>query len=198
MKQFYQKGKPLARWQLRFTGIIVLLALAINASVNKSKNLGQGEFKHNSQQYYTVIKVVDGDTIDIDKADVISGKSFTRIRLRGIDTPETKHPTQPVGYFGPEAAEFTRKTVLNKQIRIVLLENQDNRDKYGRLLAYVYLNDGRMLNKELISQGLGYVYPFYSHPLKEEFIDLEKKAKKDKAGLWRNVKPEQLPDWMQN
>ncbi len=99
---------------------------------------------------FTVIYVVDGDTLDINIPD--GQYDHTRIRLWGVDTPETKVPNQHVGYFGPEASEFTTKASLGKKVEIYLDEKQ-TRDKYGRLLAYVQLEDGLFLNETLLSEG---------------------------------------------
>ncbi|MCX5638438.1 MAG: thermonuclease family protein, partial [Planctomycetota bacterium] len=104
---------------------------------------------------FTVVNVVDGDTIDIDIAD---GKyDHTRIRLWGIDTPETKNPQTGVMYFGPEASEFTKELALGKQVTVYLdkTRTRDNK-KYNRLLAYIKLPDGGFLNEVLLTEGFAY------------------------------------------
>ena len=93
-------------------------------------------------------RVVDGDNI------VLSNNE--RVRLIGVDTPETKHPQKPVEYFGKEATAFTNKMVGEKVFK--LRYDQQRRDKYGRLLANVYLPNGTFLNAEIIKQGYGYAY----------------------------------------
>ncbi|MDD5011972.1 MAG: thermonuclease family protein, partial [Phycisphaerae bacterium] len=112
--------------------------------------------KYNGKTF-TVVKVVDGDTIDInipdenykttspvrDKTSMISSdgrirqpvSNGTRIRLWGVDTPETKHPKLKVMHFGPEAAEFTEKMCLEKQVTVYLDKDNNTRCRYGRLLA---------------------------------------------------------------
>jgi len=87
-------------------------------------------------QYRTVKRVVDGDTFVLENGE--------RVRLIGVDTPETKHPQKPVGYYGKEASRFTRKMVQGKRVRLEF--NMANayigyKDKYGRTLAYVFLTD---------------------------------------------------------
>jgi micrococcal nuclease len=74
-------------------------------------------------------------------------------------------------------------------------ENTKPRDKYGRLLAYIKLADGKILNEELISTGFAYADTRFKHPHLERYIELEQTARKEKKGLWRNVKPDQMPKW---
>src|SRR4030042_1423656 len=147
--------------------------------------------KYNGKTF-TVVNVVDGDTIDIN---IPNGKyAHTRIRLWGVDTPETKAPKVGVMYFGPEAAEFTKELCLEKQIMVYLDEN-DTRDKYGRVLAYIKLPSGKFLNEELLSEGFAYADTRFEHSQFEKYIQLEKEAKKSKKGLWEKVTPEQMPKW---
>ena len=90
---------------------------------------------------FKVVHAVDGDTFDIGIPD--GQYTHTRLRLWGIDTPETKDPRRPgyVGFFGPEASQFTKDQTLHKNVRIELEPEKDSRDKYHRLLAWVYLPD---------------------------------------------------------
>ncbi len=83
-----------------------------------------------------VVRVIDGDTIQVC---CIGGKR-ERVRYIGMNTPETKHPVKGVEYYGKEAAEANRKLVADKTVRLGF--DVERRDKYGRLLAYVYLEDG--------------------------------------------------------
>lgn len=130
----------------------------------------------NNVQTFKCTRVVDGDTIIIGNGE--------RVRLIGVDTPETKRPNKPVEYYGKEASAFTKKMVEGKDVRLTY--DQQQRDEYGRLLAYVYLMDGTFLNAELIKQGYGNAYT--RHPFKyiDEFRQYEKEARKAKRGLWAN------------
>lgn len=144
---------------------------------------------------FTVVNVVDGDTVDIDVAD---GKyDHTRIRLWGIDTPETKSEKYGVMYFGPEAAEFARKLTLGKPVTIYLDENR-TRDKYDRLLAYIKLQDGRFLNEVLLTEGFAYADLRFKHNFYNKYKQLEASARGQKKGLWLGVTREQMPEWRQN
>ena len=83
------------------------------------------------QQAFSVVDVIDGDTLDIDQPD--GGSTFTRIRLLGIDTPETKHPQYGMMYYGPEATEYTEMLVEGAMVTVLMDTIGDHRDIYGRL-----------------------------------------------------------------
>jgi micrococcal nuclease len=144
---------------------------------------------------FTVINVIDGDTMDIDIPD--GQYEQTRIRLWGVDTPETKSEEFGVMYFGPEAAEFTKKLVLAKPVTVYLDDGNDTRGKYGRLLAYVQLADGGFLNEVLLKEGFAYADSRFRHSLYNKYKQLEAGARSLKKGLWKNVTQEKLPQWLQ-
>lgn len=125
-----------------------------------------------------VTNVVDGDTIDVQFE---NGKK-ERVRLVLVDTPETKHPTKPVQPFGPEASNFTKQLLTGKDVELEL--DVQERDKYGRILAYVYI-DGKMINKLLLKKGLARVavYPPNTRYV-DEFYAIQKQAQKQKLGIW--------------
>jgi micrococcal nuclease len=127
--------------------------------------------------YYDVVRVVDGDTIIIN----FNGKE-ERLRMIGIDTPETVHPTKPVEPFGPEASEYTKRRLEGKKAGVEL--DVQERDQYGRLLAYVWV-DGVMINNELLEEGLAVVS---TYPPNVKYVELfrqtEKKAKEEKKNIW--------------
>jgi micrococcal nuclease len=150
--------------------------------------------KYHGRQF-TVVKVVDGDTLDIDIPD--GNYSHTRIRLLGIDTPETKDPRTGPMYFGKEASDFATKLALGKQVTIFLDKDRKSRDKYHRLLAYIQLPDGTFLNEVLLSEGYAYAYLPFKHGLFNKYKQLESVARSRKIGLWANVTPEQMPKWRQ-
>ena len=126
-------------------------------------------------EIYKVKRVIDGDTLLL-----VNGE---RVRLIGVDTPETKHPQKPVQYFGKEAYLFTRQMIDGKEARFEF--EKQKRDRYGRLLAYVYLSDGTFLNAEIIKQGYGFAYTRFPFKYKEEFRRYEREARENRKGLWR-------------
>jgi len=125
-------------------------------------------------------RVADGDTIILD--------GYERVRLIGVDTPEISHPRKPVQFFAKKASEFTRKLVLNKKVRLEY--DQERKDKYGRTLAYVFLEDGTFLNAEIIKQGYGFAYTRYPFKYLEEFRKYEREARESGRGLWGEINKE--------
>ena len=153
------------------------------------------DFEKYHNKTFTVVKAVDGDTLDVNLPD---GKyKTTRIRLIGVDTPETKKANTPIMYFGPEASEFTRTHALGKQVVVLLDTVTKTRDRYNRLLGYIKLPDGIILNELLISEGYGYAYTPYKHSFSNKYKQLQSQAKSAKSGLWKNVTPYQMPEWLQ-
>jgi micrococcal nuclease len=165
----------------------------------KSASTAQLQTSADIQKYhakrFTVVKAVDGDTIDINVPDV--NFPHTRIRLWGVDTPETKDPRTGPMFFGKEASEFTAKVTLGKQVTIFLDNEKSSRDKYHRLLAYVQLPDGKFLNEELLNEGFAYADSRFKHRLYYKYKQLESLARKQKKGLWANVTPDLMPKWRQ-
>jgi len=178
-------------------GAVILLDQACISQRSKPASIeraGAYDFNRYHAKSFTVAKVVDGDTIDIDAPD--GDKEHTRIRLWGIDTPETKHPEVGVMYFGPEAAEFATELALGKQVTVYLEEHR-TRGKFGRLLAYVQLPDGRFLNEVLVSEGYAYADLRFQHSFYNKYKQLEAIAHSQKKGLWLKVTSDQLPEWLQ-
>ena len=143
---------------------------------------------------FKVVNVVDGDTLDIDIPD---GKyKTTRIRLLGVNTPETKNADEEITYSGLKATAFTKENTLGKNVVIIIDTVSGLRDRYGRLLAYVQLADGRILNEEIIKKGKGYADLRFRHGDFYKYAELQDKAIAGKTGLWKNVKRHQLPEWL--
>ncbi len=126
---------------------------------------------------YLVNRVVDGDTIKIDK--------IGTVRLIGIDTPETVDPRKEVQCFGIEASNKAKELLEGNEVILELDPSQGDVDKYGRILAYVYLENGEMFNKIMIKEGYAHEYT-YNTPYKYQakFKELEQKARELKLGLW--------------
>jgi len=193
----------------RRAGIVAVCLVALAALVwldrslswtSRSSYLPKANQLNNSDLYRYhgknahVVRVVDGDTIDIDIPD---GKyPHTRIRLWGIDTPETHTADGPM-YFGQQATMYTRKLALDKVVRVFLDHDNKTRDRYGRLLAYVQLPDGTYLNEVLLSEGYAYADLRFRHSLYNKYKRLEAAARAQQKGLWATVRRAQLPQWLQ-
>jgi len=125
-----------------------------------------------------VVNVVDGDTIDV----VLNGAEY-RVRYILVDTPETKHPTKGVQPFGPEASEANRQMVEGQTV--YLEKDVSETDRYDRLLRYVYLADGRMVNEELLRMGLAQVATFPPDvKYVDRFLAVQREAQAAGVGLW--------------
>lgn len=133
-----------------------------------------------------VTNIVDGDTFDVE----INGKE-ERVRLLLVDTPETKDPDKPVQPFGPEATEFAEKTLSGKEVKLEF--DGPERDKYDRLLVYLWIGD-KIFNQMLLEEGLARIAYVYDPPYKhyDAFVETEEKAKKEKKGVWS------IPEYVTN
>lgn len=139
-----------------------------------------GERSEPSGETVHVVEVVDGDTLKVDRG----GETVT-VRLIGVDTPETVHPSEPVQCFGAEASAHATDLAEGTRVRLEHDPSQGEVDAYGRELAYVVLDDDRMLNLLLIAEGYGLEYTYddpYRH--QQEFRGAQAAAEADEVGLW--------------
>ncbi|RCW50011.1 thermonuclease family protein [Paenibacillus prosopidis] len=135
-----------------------------------------------TNQWYSVSDIVDGDTFKIK-----TGDDEATIRLLYVDTPEIKKPNSPVEPFGPEASAYTEK-LLSESKEVRLTFDEEITDKYNRTLAIVELKDGRILNELLLEQGLAKVLIVEPNVKMENvYKQLEQQAKQAMKGLWSNA-----------
>ena len=170
----------------KVTSIIFFVLIAISVLFNqdfseKVVDLGIATTTPNTVgTYYKVTKVTDGDTIHIDR----DGEDVT-VRLLGINTPETVDPRRQVECFGKEASARMKEIVGGQIVRLEYDNSQSLRDAYDRLLAYVYLEDGQMVNRKMIAEGYAYEYTYLTpYHYQSEFRDLQRLAKSSGRGLW--------------
>lgn len=139
----------------------------------------------NTKETVKFVKCVDGDTAVFN----IDGEK-TKVRFLAIDTPETVHPNKEVEAYGKDASSYTCNKITNaKKIELEYDDKSTKLDKYGRILAWVWV-DNSLLQKELIEVGyakIKYVYGKYSYL--EELYEIENEAKKQKLGLWSDYTP---------
>ena len=129
---------------------------------------------------YKVLRVVDGDTIVIEK----DGKSES-VRMIGVDTPEINDSRTGVQCFAKEASEKTKSLVTGKNVRLEMDTSQGERDKYKRLLGYVFIENGTFLNLALIKGGYAHEYTYDgAYKYQKEFKAAQVEAKEAEAGLW--------------
>ena len=159
-------------WKWSIPGIVVVAILAALSNPADKGVTSPADFEY-------VQRVVDGDTLLLGTGE--------RVRLIGVDTPETKRPNTPVEYFGKEASAFTKRLAEGKRIRLEYDQanaHLGHKDRYGRTLAYVFLDDATLLNAEIIRQGYGHALVRYPFSRMEEFRRLEREAREQGRGLW--------------
>ena len=154
--------------------ILVAIGLSLLASC------GSGATTEN-KVLVRILTVIDGDTVDIE----IDGRT-ERARLIGVNTPETKHPTKPIECFGPEASAYMTQ-LLPKGTDVRIERDTEARDRYGRMLLYLYRNsDNLFINLDLISRGYGTpmsIEPNTFH--RNDFVHAAALAEASNVGLWK-------------
>lgn len=134
-----------------------------------------------------VHRVIDGDTVHV-RCD---GKK-EKLRLVGIDTPETKHPFKPVEYYGPEASAHAKKLMLpGSRVWLAYGRRPRNgsppRGRYRRILAYLFLPSGKMFNALMIRRGFAFAMRRYPHTYMQRFVKIETRAKRARRGMWQDM-----------
>ncbi|MBM7553232.1 thermonuclease family protein [Thalassobacillus pellis] len=144
---------------------------------NEENNNDPKAASENKTTNATVTRVVDGDTLEVS----MNGEKED-VRLLLIDTPETVHPDKPVEPFGKEASQFVKETLANEEVRIDI--GKEKRDKYGRLLAYVFI-DGETIQEKLLRKGLARTAYLYNDlTMLDEFHKVQAKAIEKGIGVW--------------
>lgn len=184
------RRRPLVSVALLLLVAVGLLARRTDVHVASGNDYGTYHGK-----VFEVVRVVDGDTIDLGFPD---GKQrYTRVRFWGVDTPEVAGSGRAPMHYGPEASAFTKAELEHRRVEVLLLERKF-RDKYGRLLAYLRLPDAETtFNERLVATGHAYADWRFDHPHKERFLAAERSARDSGAGLWRDVRQDQFPRWRQ-
>lgn len=167
---------------------VVVLALRFPAEAAKPKP-SLYDLRPNAVYQVSVRRVVDGDTIVVD----FPTGERERVRLIGIDTPETVHPKKPVEHYGKEASAFTKKELTGK--RVWLQMDVQVRDRYRRALGYVWLEKPggdeksvrrEMFNAKLILEGYGQVMTIQPNvKYTEMFVKFQREARESRKGLWK-------------
>ena len=171
IKKYYKEARKLSNNKIYGT-----ICMIVAASFYLYSN-----FINIDQSNVTLKKCVDGDT-----ARFIVNNEEEIVRFLAIDTPETSHPTIGKEPFGPQASNFTCDSLRNaSEITLEFDPDSDKKDKYDRLLAWVFV-DGKLLQEELVSEGLAevaYLYGDYKYTYKLE--DAQEIAKENKKNIWK-------------
>ena len=177
-RSFRSLRRPRRPWQ---AFLLIVLCLAVVLSRQFRPALFEHAAPHAIEPgVYHVARVVDGDTL-------VVSEPRERVRLIGADTPETVKPNHPVEPWGPQATEFTKAFLSGGEVRLEF--DAESRDKYGRILAYVWVGD-RMLNEELIRAGLARAEMQYRYSAanKARFRQAESEAQAARRGIWSGEK----------
>lgn len=176
----------------RVIAVLVLVVLAGCGGV--ATDLGTPSTTQTDIQGVTVTEVVDGDTVDV----AYPNGTVVRVRLLGIDTPEVHTENAPAEFegvpdtatgeyclreAGHDASDYVRSQLLDREVRLVFDGEADRRGSYGRLLAYIYLNDTNV-NYRLVAEGYARVYDS-EFTQSTRFYDAEREAQQSHRGVWR-------------
>jgi micrococcal nuclease len=150
------------------------------------------EHESKLKDIHLVIRVIDGDTFELDNKE--------RVRMLGIDTPEKYESSKldadvqrngmdkkTIQKLGELASIYTKRLIEGKKVTLIPESNYDDKDVYGRLLRYVYLEDGTFVNKNIVEEGYATAYRKYKISKLDEFITCENEAREKHTGLWGNV-----------
>lgn len=175
------------RQKRKLLSLLITIILAVGTAI--AQHYGWTDKVANGVQQvqpglYRVVEFSDGDTIKVD----MNGKTES-VRFIGVDTPETHDPRKAVQCFGLAAAIFTKNFIGTNNVRLESDPINTNRDRYNRLLRYVYLPDGRLVNAEIIKAGYGFAYTSFPFEKSEEFIAYQKTAREQGNGLWGDCEP---------
>lgn len=157
--------------------ILLSLILVMGMAVLSAFDKPQPVFLEANQT--RVINVIDGDTIEIESNNVKQ-----KVRLLGIDTPEKNHPSKPVECFANEATAYLKNLISSKQVTLEKDSSQTDKDRYGRLIRYVYVGN-QLINLKMINDGYAYEYTYQKPYLKQaDFKAAQTEAKSSSRGLW--------------
>lgn len=173
-------------------GLVVLALSAVLDRWGGFRYAGD-DWRRFDHKTFLVTHVADGDTLAVRPA---AGGPETRVRLLGVDAPELHSAADEhrPDYWARDARRYTASHAEGRRV-ILRLEQTQTRDKYGRLLAYVYVDEADNLNLDLVRDGQAYADRRYPHSMRSQFERAESEARKAGRGLWKDVKESQMPPW---
>jgi len=179
----WQRHQRRKAWSYVSLGVLGLCVAAWFGWSGGAGELSQDTWRRYHEQTFEVVRVVDGDTIDVDMPD--GNRVTTRIRLWGVNTPELARPevqrkAQP---FAEEAKAWATEVAEGQNVTLLLAKHR-LRDRHGRVLAYVILPDGSSLNERLLTEGLAVADSRWSHAELDAYEALEQQAREQGVGRW--------------
>lgn len=182
MKKQRRQNIAKLNWILGVLGLLLLInILWIAARRAELKKRGEVAPKESVlPENIIVSRVVDGDTIKVQ-----DGGEEKTVRLLGVNTPETVDPRKTVECYGRESSRWLKNMIEGKTVRLQADASQGDKDKYGRYLRYVWLEDNTLINAKIIEEGYGFEYT-YEIPYKywSEFRQYQNLAREEERGLW--------------
>jgi len=185
----------LIKLSVKILSTIVVLVLLIFFGVKYViPKLGEHEQKQivKGKEVLQVTRIVDGDTFELENKE--------KVRVLGIDSPEkyesgklnndaerSGQDKKTIQKLGELASEHAKKLIEGKKVTLIPEPNYEDKDVYGRILRYVYLEDGTFFNKQMVSDGYAIAYRKYPVSKLDELIQAEKEARMNKKGLWGNI-----------
>jgi micrococcal nuclease len=181
-------GKLLRRRRLFrrvLTALVMLVAAAILLDRRGTFGYPGDDWSNFDQKHYVINHIADGDTVGIRR----SGKEI-RIRLLGVDAPEMSSHD----HWATQATDYTQSRLLGQTVTL-RLDGTETRDRYGRLLAYLYLSDTDNFNLDLVRDGQAYADRRFKHSQRVTFESAEATARKKETGLWKDLTEAEQPPW---
>lgn len=177
------ESKKLKIWKMAFGTIVVIIGIIFGRGYSDKVVVPEIVLEIPPAGMYRVMKVVDGDTIQVSSTGNVA--DLETVRFIGINTPETVDPRKEVECFGHEASDKTKELLTNQNVFLESDDTQTDRDKYGRWLRYVLLSDKTNVNQYLIQEGYAYEYTYkLAYKYQSDFKSAQKYAKENGKGLW--------------
>ena len=178
--------------RLSFAGLFLLALTAVLDRAGVFRYPG-ADWRAFDQKPFIVTHVADGDTITVRPA---AGGPETRVRLLGIDAPElhSRDDNNRADFWADESRRYAAARAAGKTVTL-RLEPTETRDRYRRLLAYVYVDDSHNLNLDLVRDGHAYADRRFHHSMRAQFERAENESRKARRGLWKEVTDPQMPPW---
>lgn len=172
-------SKSIPRWK-QVSLLVLIMVAAFAASVLTQPDYKRQRQEADSKTLYKVTSVIDGDTIR-----VRINSQIESVRLIGIDAPEVDYENGGHECFAQESAEYVRKLLDDKYVRLEADESQSDRDTHGRLLRYVFTEDETNINQVILAKGYAFESTFdVQYKYQKEFQQAEQTAKDTGKGLW--------------
>jgi micrococcal nuclease len=178
--------------RITFAGFVLLALSAVLDRAGAFRYSGN-DWRAFDHKQFVVMHVADGDTLTVRPP---GGGDETRVRLIGVDAPElnSRDNGNRPDFWAADARDYLKRRAAGKDVTL-RLEQTHTRDRYRRLLAYVYVGDSHNLNLDLVRDGHAYADRRFPHSMRAQFERAENEARRARRGLWKDVQESQMPPW---